>query len=73
MIGVRRSSVSLDAAQLREAGLIAYRRGHVDILDLMLATAATIGIGIAATSNASARVVYNLPQRGSVVRSFRPP
>jgi hypothetical protein len=40
---------------------------------VMLATAVTIGIGIAATSNASARDLYNSPQRGDVVRSYKPP
>jgi CRP-like cAMP-binding protein len=33
MMGVRRTSVSLVASQLQEAGLIAYRRGHVRIID----------------------------------------
>ena len=39
---------------------------------LMLATAA-IGIGMAVTSNASARPLYSLHDRGSAVRSYRPP
>jgi hypothetical protein len=43
------------------------------IKTLMLATAVTIGIGIAATSNASARDLYNSPQRGDAVRTYRPP
>jgi hypothetical protein len=43
------------------------------IKTLMLATAVTIGIGIAATSNASARDLYNSSQRGDVVRSYKPP
>jgi hypothetical protein len=30
-IGVRRSSVSLEAAALQHAGLISYRRGHIRI------------------------------------------
>jgi CRP-like cAMP-binding protein len=34
MIGVRRTSVSLVATQLQEAGLITYRRGHVRIVDV---------------------------------------
>ena len=39
----------------------------------MLATAVTIGIGIAATSNASARDLYNSQRRGDAVRTYRPP
>jgi CRP-like cAMP-binding protein len=34
MMGVRRTSVSLVAGDLQEAGLIAYRRGHVRIVDV---------------------------------------
>jgi hypothetical protein len=34
MMGVRRTSVSLVASQLQEAGLIAYRRGHVRIANV---------------------------------------
>jgi CRP-like cAMP-binding protein len=34
MIGVRRSSVSLVAGTLQAAGLIKYRRGHIEILDV---------------------------------------
>jgi CRP-like cAMP-binding protein len=34
MMGVRRTSVSLVAAELQAAGLIAYRRGHVRIVNL---------------------------------------
>jgi hypothetical protein len=43
------------------------------IKTLMLATAVTIGNGITATSNASARDLYSSPERGDVVRSYRPP
>jgi hypothetical protein len=42
------------------------------IKTLMLATAA-IGIGIALTSNVFARDLYNPQDRGSVVRTYRPP
>jgi hypothetical protein len=38
------------------------------IKTFMLVAAATIGIGIAATSNASAQFRYGQPERGSVVR-----
>jgi CRP-like cAMP-binding protein len=34
MIGVRRSSVSLAAGSLQQAGLIRYRRGHIQIVDI---------------------------------------
>ena len=34
MIGVRRSSVSLVAGTLQAAGLIKYRRGHIQLLDV---------------------------------------
>jgi CRP-like cAMP-binding protein len=34
MLGVRRSSVSLVAGTLQSAGLIKYRRGHIQILDV---------------------------------------
>jgi CRP-like cAMP-binding protein len=34
MIGVRRTSVSLIAGQLQEAGLISYRRGHLHVKDV---------------------------------------
>lgn len=34
MLGVRRTSVSLVANQLQQAGLIAYRRGTIQVLDL---------------------------------------
>ena len=34
MIGVRRSSVSLVAGTLQSAGLIKYRRGHIQMLDV---------------------------------------
>jgi CRP-like cAMP-binding protein len=34
MLGVRRSSVSVVANALQQAGLIRYSRGHIDILDL---------------------------------------
>jgi hypothetical protein len=43
------------------------------IKTLMLATAVTIGIGIAAASNASARDLYNSPPRGDAARSYKPP
>lgn len=33
MLGVRRASVSVGAARLREAGLIDYTRGHIHVLD----------------------------------------
>ena len=34
MIGVRRNSVSLVANTLQEAGLIRYRRGHIEIRNI---------------------------------------
>jgi CRP-like cAMP-binding protein len=34
MLGVRRTSVSLVAGTLQRAGLIAYRRGHIRLLDI---------------------------------------
>jgi CRP-like cAMP-binding protein len=34
MMGVRRSSVSAVAAELQKAGMISYRRGYINILDL---------------------------------------
>ncbi len=34
MLGVQRSSVSITAAALQDAGLIKYRRGHIRILDV---------------------------------------
>ena len=34
MLGVQRSSVTLVARKLQEAGLIRYRRGHIHALDL---------------------------------------
>jgi CRP-like cAMP-binding protein len=34
MIGVRRTSVSLVAGQLQEAGLITYKRGHLHVVDI---------------------------------------
>jgi CRP-like cAMP-binding protein len=33
MLGVRRASVSVGAARLREAGLIDYTRGHIHVID----------------------------------------
>jgi hypothetical protein len=39
----------------------------------MLATAATIGIGVAVSSNASARVLHNPLERTNISRSYRPP
>jgi hypothetical protein len=39
----------------------------------MLATAATIGIGIAAPSNAFARVLNHRQAGASVARTYRPP
>jgi hypothetical protein len=39
----------------------------------MLVAAATIGIGIAAPSNASARVLHYPQERPNVGRSYRPP
>jgi len=41
MIGVRRTSVSMVANQLQEAGLIKYRRGHIHVLDIMKLKAAS--------------------------------
>ena len=34
MLGVRRTSVTLVAQNLQQAGLIEYRRGHIQLLDL---------------------------------------
>jgi hypothetical protein len=34
MIGVRRNSVSLVANTLQQAGLVRYRRGHIEITNL---------------------------------------
>ena len=34
MLGVKRTSVTLVANSLQDAGLIEYRRGHVRLLDL---------------------------------------
>jgi CRP-like cAMP-binding protein len=34
MLGVRRSTVSLTAHTLQQAGLIRYKRGHIQIIDL---------------------------------------
>ena len=34
MLGVQRSSISIVAGALQKAGLIRYRRGHVQILDV---------------------------------------
>jgi Mn-dependent DtxR family transcriptional regulator len=34
MMGVRRTSVSLVASTLQQAGLIKYRRGHIRLLDV---------------------------------------
>jgi DNA-binding transcriptional MocR family regulator len=34
MLGVQRSSVTLVARKLQEAGLIRYRRGHIHVLDV---------------------------------------
>jgi hypothetical protein len=45
----------------------------VMIKTLLLATAVTIGIGVAAVSNASARDLYNSPQPGDAVHTYRPP
>lgn len=33
MLGVRRQTVSIEAARLQEAGLITYSRGNVTVLD----------------------------------------
>src|SRR5215203_5959427 len=41
MIGVRRTSVSLVAHQLQEAGLIKYRRGHIHVLNVRKLKAAS--------------------------------
>ena len=41
MIGVRRTSVSLVAHQLQEAGLIKYRRGHIKVIDVRKLKAAS--------------------------------
>jgi hypothetical protein len=40
---------------------------------MLAAAAATIGIGIAAPSNASAQYLYGQPERGSTLRTYRPP
>ena len=34
MLGVRRTSVTLVARTLQEAGMISYRRGHIKLLDI---------------------------------------
>lgn len=34
MLGVQRSSVSIVAHTLQQAGLIRYRRGHVELVDI---------------------------------------
>ncbi len=34
MLGVRRTSVSIVAHTLQQAGMIRYRRGHIRVLDL---------------------------------------
>jgi CRP-like cAMP-binding protein len=34
MLGVRRTNVSIVAGTLQKAGLIRYRRGHMEIIDL---------------------------------------
>jgi DNA-binding transcriptional regulator YhcF (GntR family) len=34
MLGVQRSSVTLVARKLQEAGLIRYRRGHIHVIDV---------------------------------------
>jgi Mn-dependent DtxR family transcriptional regulator len=34
MLGVRRTSVSVVAGKLQQAGMIRYRRGHMEITDL---------------------------------------
>jgi CRP-like cAMP-binding protein len=34
MLGVRRTSVSLVAGMLQKAGLISYRRGNIQLLDI---------------------------------------
>jgi hypothetical protein len=33
MLGVQRTSVTIIAGRLKEAGLIKYRRGHIEVLD----------------------------------------
>jgi len=43
------------------------------IKTFMLAAAATVGICIAATENASAQYLYGQSERGSAVRTYRPP
>ena len=34
MLGVQRSSVTMVARKLQEAGVIRYRRGHIQVLDI---------------------------------------
>ena len=43
------------------------------IKTFILAAAVTIGIGIAAASNASAQYLDRQPERGGAVRTYRPP